>query len=411
METSAHDITAPSAVYEVGGRRFNCASNGFAEAIADAHAAHQRPLCMCMLEGVEMYVARLGDGYIVKRMPGTGSSHTHDCPSYEPPAELSGLGQVLGSAITEDPTTGETTLKLDFPLTKRPGRFQQPPAGGDSDSVATDGTKLSLRGLLHYLWDQAELTHWQPGFAGRRSWATVRRHLLQAAQGKTAGGQGLQERLYIPETFTVEQRDQINARRLTQWKYATPRSTGQRRLMLLIGEVKEIAQARYGYRAVIKHLPDQPVMLDAQLYRRMSGRFAVELSIWGASDAVHMVLIGTIGLNSADVPTFEELSLMPFNAQWLPFDNVADMQLIERLVRDGRRFTKGLRYNLSSCAPVANAVLLDAADSPIGMWVATDHRWTDIQAETLHGQPGRAGLPRWIWNVCDGPMPELPTLR
>ena len=97
METSAHGITAPSAVYEIAGRRFEIGSRGFAEAIADAHAAHQRPRCMCLVEGVEMYVARLGDGYIVKRMPDTGSHHAPDCPSYEPPAESSGLGQVLGS--------------------------------------------------------------------------------------------------------------------------------------------------------------------------------------------------------------------------------------------------------------------------------------------------------------------------
>jgi hypothetical protein len=127
-----------------------------------------------------MYVARLGEGYIVKRMPDTGSHHAPDCPSYEPPAEFSGLGQVLGSAITEDPATGETTLKLDFPLTKMPGRSTIPPTGGEGDSVSSTGTKLSLRGLLHYLWDQAELTRWHPGFAGKRTWATVRRHLLQA---------------------------------------------------------------------------------------------------------------------------------------------------------------------------------------------------------------------------------------
>ena len=113
-----HGLTAPPSVYEVSGQRFETASHGFAEAIADAHAAHQRPRCMCLVDGVEMYVARLGDGFIVKRMPNTGSHHAPDCPSYEPPAESSGLGQVLGSAITEDPATGETTLKLDFSMSK-----------------------------------------------------------------------------------------------------------------------------------------------------------------------------------------------------------------------------------------------------------------------------------------------------
>jgi Protein of unknown function (DUF1173) len=110
METSVHGTTAPSAVYEIASRRFEIGTRGFAEAIADAHTAHQRPRCMRLggndERGVEMYVARLGNGYIVKRKPETGSHHTPDCPSYEPPAESSGLGQILGSAITEDPTKG-----------------------------------------------------------------------------------------------------------------------------------------------------------------------------------------------------------------------------------------------------------------------------------------------------------------
>ena len=64
MATSAHGIAAPCAVYEVGGRRLEIGSRGFAEAIADAHAAHHRPRCMCIAEGIEMYVARLGDGLL-----------------------------------------------------------------------------------------------------------------------------------------------------------------------------------------------------------------------------------------------------------------------------------------------------------------------------------------------------------
>lgn len=221
----------------------------------------------------------------------------------------------------------------------------------------------------------------------------------------------LHERLYIPEAFTVEQRDQINARRLALWTHAMPQSASHRGLMLLIGEVKEIATARYGYKAVIKHMPDQWFLLDAQLYRRMARRFEAELSIWVASDSVHMMLIGTFGLNGAGMPSFEELSLVPVNAQWLPFEDIAGLQLIDRLVHEGRRFTKGLRYNLSTCEPVASAVLLDAADSPLGMWVATDHRWKDIQAHALHRQPGLGGLPLWIWNVCDETMPAIPPLR
>ena len=284
---------ARSAAYLIGGQRFEAGTPRLAEAVAEAHAARQRPRCLCLAEGVEMYVARLAgahDGYVVKRMPGTGSQHAPDCPCYEPPPEATGLGQVLGSAISEDPATGETTLKLDFPLSKIAGRSAAPAAGGDSDSVASGGTRLSLRALLHYLWDQAELTRWHPGFAGKRNWGTVRSHLLRAAEHKIARGDALRGRLYVPEMFSVEERDAINARRLAQWQHAVAAPGRPQQLMLLIGEVKEIVPARYGYRCVIKHVPDQAFAIDEPLYRRLGRRFDAELALWGSADSVHMVI-------------------------------------------------------------------------------------------------------------------------
>ena len=72
---TGNGLTAPPSTYEVGGQRFEARTHRFAEAIADAHAAHRRPRCMCLVDRVEMYVARLSgtnEGFIVKRMPNTG---------------------------------------------------------------------------------------------------------------------------------------------------------------------------------------------------------------------------------------------------------------------------------------------------------------------------------------------------
>jgi hypothetical protein len=253
---------------------------------------------------------------------------------------------VLGSAITEDPATGETTLKLDFPLARMPGRSTMPQPGGESDSVSSSGTRLSLRGLLHYLWDQAGLTRWHPGFAGKRSWATVRRKLVQAALHKSARGHSLCSRLYLPEPFSVDERDAINKRRLAQWQQAAAMPGKPQDLMLLIGEVKEIVPARYGFKAVIKHLPDQAFAIDEQLYRRLGRRFEPELALWGASDDIHMVMIATFGVGSAGVPAIHELCLMPATRQWLPVADGFEKQLLDRLVGENRFFVKGLHYNL-----------------------------------------------------------------
>ncbi|WP_084601340.1 DUF1173 domain-containing protein [Acidovorax temperans] len=411
MEVSTDGVSTPGTAYEIGGQRFEVTSRGFAEAIADAHAARQRPRCLCTPEGVEMYVARLvgpHGSYVVKRMPDTGSSHSCDCPSYEPPADLSGLGQVLGTAITEDPTTGQTNLRLGFSLTKLAGQAQLPPAGGKSESVATDGTKLSLRGLLHYLWDQAELTKWHPGFAGKRTWGTVRRQLLSASEGKFARGDSLRSRLYIPETFLLDQRDAINARRSAQWLQALSAPGKPQRLMLLIGEVKEIAPARYGFKVVVKHLPDQAFSIDQQLYRRLGRRFETELALWGSCDHMHMVIISTFSVSELGIPTIRELSPMLVSRQWLPIEDMLDGQLVDRLVIQGRTFIKTLRYDHSWSSLDVNAILMDCDGAPYPLRISQTAEDSPLECRTTGSVVTPEHLQTWVWLTHQGPMPSLP---
>ncbi|MGV8823203.1 DUF1173 domain-containing protein [Methylibium petroleiphilum] len=401
------DSAGRRAAYLVGGRRLEAGSLEFAEAIAAAHAAHQRPRCLCLVGGIEMYVARLagaGSGHIVKRMPDTGSHHAPDCPSYEPPPEVSGLGQVLGSAISEDPATGETTLKLDFAMSRITGRSTVPTGGGESDSVASSGTKLSLRGLLHYLWDQAELTRWHPGFTGKRTWATVRKHLLQAAENKIARGDSLRSRLFIPEVFAVDQRDPINARRMSQWSQAIASPGKPQHLMLLIAEVKEIVPARYGFNAVVKHVPDQAFTLDEQLYRRLGRRFEPALALWGAADDIHMVMIATFSVAAAGIPTIVELSLMPVTRQWLPVEDAFEKQLVERLVGDGRSFIKGLRYNLGAASALACATLTDCEGSAPLLFIVP----AGVEDDGRYLQVSDPSAPVWLWRPTAEAMPPIP---
>ena len=398
-------------LYLVGGQRIEAGESAFADAIAAAHADRQRPHCLCLVEGVEMYIARLpgtGDGFIVKRMPGTGSRHAPDCPSFEPPPETSGLGQVLGTAIQEDPTTGETALRLGFSMSKLGGRATMPAPGSPSDSVASDGSKLSLRGLLHYLWDQAELTRWQPGFAGKRSWGTVRKYLLLAAENKIARGEALRSRLYIPEPFSIEHRDALNARRVAQWSHAVAMPGKPQHLMLLIGEVKEIVPARYGFKAVVKHVPDQAFTLDEQLYRRLGRRFDPELALWASADNVHMVVIATFGVSEAGIPTIGEMSLMPVTPQWLPIEDAFERQLVERLVEDGRAFIKGLRYYLHRDQCLAAATLTDAGDTGSLMFVVPPGLERMAIADGINSANPRGDAPVWVWQPASEAMPRLP---
>ncbi|WP_256219600.1 DUF1173 family protein [Klebsiella pneumoniae] len=58
-----------------------------------------------------MYIAKIGENFVLKRMPNSADQHDFSCLSYEPPTEISGLGEVIGEAIKTD-ETGASVLKL-----------------------------------------------------------------------------------------------------------------------------------------------------------------------------------------------------------------------------------------------------------------------------------------------------------
>jgi hypothetical protein len=378
------------------------------EQLARAHALHLRPLCLCCAAGVPMYVARMGDRHILKRMPETGPKHDPSCDSYEAPYELSGFGHVAGSAIQENAEDGVTTLKLDFSLSKTgSGSTPVPADANEPGSVATDGSKLSLRALLHYLWDQAEFNRWRPGMAGKRNWAVIRKFLLEAAEGKTAKGKPLLDVLYVPETFSAEHEAKITQRRIAFIGRIVATKGSRRPLLLLIGEVKEVASARFGHRLVVKHLPRFPFMLNEDVHRRMTAKFANELSLWGALPEAHLVAIATFGLAPTGVASIESIALMVVNENWIPFEHSYDAMLIDALTRQRASFLKGLRYNLSVARPLASVVLREDGVAPVAMYVAPPDADEAYRA-ALEQLMEESEMAAWVWTAGEAEMPPLP---
>jgi hypothetical protein len=378
-----------------------------AAALAASHGSKLRPLCMCQSEGVPMYVARSGDRYIIKRMPNSGNQHDMDCDSYEPPAELSGLGEVSGSAIQEDVESGLTALKLDFSLSKTGGRKAPVASGIEPESVRTDGAKLTLRGALHYLWDEAGLSRWTPAMAGKRSWFIVRKHLLQAAENKTTKGAALGSLLFIPEAFSVERKDELLQRRTARLAALSAPADGARKLMVLVGEVKLVEPSRYGHKLVIKHLPDVPFMLAEDLHKRMLKRFGNDIALWDSDESTHLVAVATFGIGPTGIASIEEMALVVTSANWIPVEHVHDLQLVHMLTHAGRRFAKGLRYNMAADRPIASAVLSDTVPRPVALYIVPPNA-TDTYTTALDSLVDESELAPWIWRAGEQTNPPLP---
>ena len=377
--------------------------------LAHAQKNKIRPLCLCGPQGIEMYIAKVSGRHVIKRMPNTGRQHSPACESYEPPPELSGLGQVMGTAIQEDPEEGGlTAIKLDFSLSKVAGRAKPVAGGSETDSVKTDGNKLSLRGVLHYLWEEAGFNRWSPAMSGKRSWYVIRKHLIQASENKVTKGSALGDLLYIPESFSPDKAQEITQRRVARMSAAAASHKGTRRLMIVVGEVKELSPSRYGYKVVFKHLPDCHFMMNEDLHKRLLRRFEVEIGLWDAVENSHLMAIGTFGVSAAGIPSLEEVALMVVTENWIPFESTFDKLVIDAMTLASRRFMRGLRYNLASSKPLAVLVASDTVPAT-AMYIVPPGATEEYQ-ESLDTLMQESQLGQWLWSAGEKDMPELPPL-
>lgn len=138
--------------YFIKGRTFQSFNPQLQDALARVYDTPERPRCMCIRGGVEMYVAKHRK-YVVKRMPGTGSTHHPTCASYEPELGQSGLGELIGEAVIEH-SPESTELRVDFPLARVPGKAFPKGEAQEPSEIKAPRHRMSLRAVMHYLWEK-----------------------------------------------------------------------------------------------------------------------------------------------------------------------------------------------------------------------------------------------------------------
>jgi len=370
----------------------------------------QPALCLCTDLRPRMYIARLADQFVLKRWPGSGHEHAVDCDRYEPPLEASGLGRLMGSAIREDTLTGDIELRLGFPLKKQPRNSAAPAEAHPEDATeeAQDGksssSRAGFRAILHYLWDQAELTHWKPGMKGKRNWWVVRNRLLGAAARMTAKGTRLNRRLFIPEPFKVEAKDEIRLRRRALLQTVASHKAA-RELMMFLVEVKEIAPSTYGYKLVAKNVPDDPLYMSEELYGTIRRRFETELEMFSRAEARgHLMAFGTVSVKPSGIATIEDLTLMATTAEWIPVCDETEAVIVDYSVATSRAFVKPLKYNMGSGRALAAVLFTDTPEKPTAFYVVRPDE-TDILVKAREDLLQSTATRPVLWRLADDPIP------
>ena len=372
-------------------------------------AAYQdklRPLCQCTTAGVPLYIAKRESKHFVKRMPDSGPTHDSGCAYFEPPPGLSGLGEVQGTAIQEDPESGIVKLRFDFSLSKSAGKTASPPGTSEpGETIEGEPTKLTLSATLDYLIEEAGLNRWVPAMAGKRNWYVIRAAIRDAAAAMTARAGDLSDLLFIPETFAAERKIEIQGRRLAALSRITSGEGAGRRMMLALVEVKSFQPSRYGYRLVAKHLPDFPFIVPDDLHRRMEKRFGAALGLWDAHEGTHLLCLATFSVGTNGLATIGAMTLRVADKNWLTARDGYELTLLDHLTSNGRRFIQGMRYNLSPAKPVAAVTLSDCQDlhAIFVLPPAAPESYREALAHLLE----ESAVPASTWEVERG-FPHLP---
>lgn len=397
-------------MYELQGRSFGPQDEDFQAILAHAYEHELRPICGCHpAHRPELYVAKISSRslYELRRMPNGGGKHSSSCDHYEPPPGLSGLAQVQGHAILENQEAETVELKLDFALAKIKGRALPTPKDTPADSVKTDGTKLTLRGLLHYLWHTAGLDKWYPAMEGKRTYGTVYKYLSQAAAGKVAKSQNLGDLLYIPEPYDDSRASEIRRRRMLRMAQLGGQTGSTTKLGLIAGELYELRPAQFGHQAVFKGALDCPFRVNDDLYKRMLKHFETALTMWDQNiQDTHLMMIGTFTVDAAGMPLLHEVAVMNVTRNWIPFDTVYEKALIDALTHEARVYWKCLRFNLPLTAPMACAVATDTAEATALCILPPGASEEQEEAMTKH--VGQGDMPLWFWRSGEQELPELP---
>ncbi|URI12041.1 DUF1173 domain-containing protein (plasmid) [Aquincola tertiaricarbonis] len=367
-----------AAKYFIRGVTLLATDPGLQEALSRVYDSSERPRCMCVRGGVEMYIAKHGE-YVVKRMPGTGDMHHPTCQSFEPEPGLSGLGELVGEAIVEH-NPDHVEIRTDFPFSRVSGKaMPRGEANGEPPAVNAPRKRMSLRAVLHFLYHRAGLNRWYPAMEGRRSQGVIKKYIELAAAGVTLKGETLDKRLYVPEPFRVADKEEIGERR--RRKLAMLLSPGDDvayKMAIVIGQFNGAEQSAYGRKLLVKHMPDVPLYMENKAWERAERAYAATLQ---ARDAdlerkPMVVMAALIYAKREHLYQVDSLSMTLVSDQWIPLDGLHELPLVEELQRQGRAFLKPLRFDAKSGACFAKpaprvdeqpaAQLLDVEQAEVG---------------------------------------------
>jgi hypothetical protein len=405
MDEGRHCIRLQGQVISVAALRDH--PEQFEHLFIRTRAERTYPTCLCRTDQPERLVMRLrGDRWHLACWPDRGHHHEPDCVWYRVDPTLSGRGPLMGTAITT--TESGTSIRLDTPLSLSDAASITAQldtiATPCSDTSGSSRRSATLLALLHYLWEQAQLSLWLPTGRTRR-WHACVDNLATVASECTVNNIELSRALYLVPPYTPATSD---ANALSWQRFVTElgdHTDGSHERGLLLGELRDVVPTDYGVRIKIAHLRGS-LFASRALGEQVTRSYRPAFSPTNLELGARRIVLCVIDRSPRDYVIVEEMAVMLASPAYIPVDSGPELRMADGLVRAGRRFIKPLRYDHTP-AVFPDFVLTDTQPwTIVEVWGITGRESYEARKAIKKQHYRENDIPLLEWDVR-APMPEL----
>lgn len=388
-----------------------------------AYLAKTAPNCLCRApEPIPMYIARMGDTYIVKRCPKTGHLHHPECESH---GGISTAAQAIYSddALAER-ADGKVTHNLAVPMSTIEQvigiTLDEAAAPPLPDVQRAKRSTMTLRGFLNLLWEEAGLHTWSPGMAGKRNLGRVYWGLRDQLAERLIGGEDATARVFIPETKLSDEQDKKTLAALHERFDQLHKTYGDTRkgILIVVAELRDLQHTSRNTALRLKGFPgNTPIWTPKQSVARLQSQFTHGLehfekrptqhtAEWSKEATPRIFIIAGIQRSQTGTLKWCYGAAMETTANFIPVDSGYEFMIANLLTEQQRRFEKPLRYD-GAAATFPDFVLTDCQPNvPMEVYGMNSVDYNQRKAEkTLHYRD--SGTPYWAWDVLSQPEPPV----
>ena len=332
--------------------------------LGDAHAnrAEAKVICLCKGRDTDLTLRRLvvrylkdSDRFRLSAWQYSGGQHRHNCRFYSVWADEASAKTYASSVVTVN-ADGTFSITLPVGLSRQHGSENSAPDVNPARHPRTGKSKpsMSLLGLGHFIWQQAEINIWKPQFVKNRPRSAF---WLASRIDSTAKSIRI-SRLMLSDVLLVSAANE-GAQRQTNQQRVRFASENKKR-MVAIALLKADATAGFSEMQAGRLSLSSPIgfpklKVSPNVFRSCERSFQSELNAWRAGHKVVAVVetepptIRFERINGRTVPIPEAevigIALMRVTPRFIPVDSGYEEIIEARLCEQARSFVKPLRFD------------------------------------------------------------------